>query len=457
VKPAPLLHSGHGWLAGVVPDGATRFRAADGAIAATLAHAGGELVDRDPDVELAPADRIRGDAEVCVVPLGAPKHDVDSRARRAARRVAVSVGVRAQAARDARRLERRGYRHAGTMVWDLGQPHRHAGDQHEADGVAGRLPQQAAVVASRNGAGPTALEAVVAEAERASGIALDGHPPTVREGLLVMPAETAFLRLAIGPARHQLDRQFEILTRLQAAALPQSVLARVPWPLGRGRRNLVDWSLERRLPGRMPRPQLAPVVVGDCVDFLVDLHVSTAGAAPDGRGSIRADAEVVAAACGGEESRLLASLADRAECRLAGFPRGFGHGDFFRGNLLIEGGRLVGVIDWDTATADSLPFLDLFHLRVFSEHRPADHRWGGVVTEYLLARAQSGGDEVMREYGRRIGVRASPGELEALVIAYWLDRLAYQLATVADRLVRERWLSENVHRAVRVLSEVVST
>jgi aminoglycoside phosphotransferase (APT) family kinase protein len=376
---------------------------------------------------------------------------------RAARRVALSVGVRAKAARDARRLERRGYRHAHTLVWDLGQPLRPAGTQLAADRVADRLPQQAAVVASRGGSGTTALAAVVAEAEAASGIPLDGRPPTVREGLLVMPAETAFLRVAIGPARHQLDRQFGILTRLQAAPLPASVLTRVPWPLGRGRRGLVDWSLERRLPGRTPHPQLAPAVVGECVDFLVDLHRSTSAAAGNGHGTIRANAEVVAAACGGEESRLLARLADRAECRLDGYPRGFGHGDFYRGNLLVAGGRLVGVIDWDTATPDSLPFLDLFHLRVFSEHRPADHRWGSVVTEHLLARAQSGGDEVMREYGRRIGVEASPAELEALVIAYWLDRLAYQLATVADRLVRERWLAENVHRAVRVLSEGVST
>lgn len=453
----PLLHTGHGWLAGVVPDAARRFRAADGAIAATLTHAGGELVDRDPDVELAPADRIRGDSEVCVVPLGAYKLDVDSRVRRAARRVAVSVGVRALAARDARRLERRGYRHARTVVWDLGQPLRRAGAQVVADGVGERLPQQAAVIGTRNGTGPSALEAVIAEAEKASGLRLDGELPTVREGLLVMPAERAFLRLAIGPARHQLDSQFDILTRLQAAPLPSSVLSRVPWPLGHGRRNLVDWSLERRLPGRTPRMQPGPALVADCVDFLVDLHVSTAGLATNGSGAIRANAEVVTAACGGEEARLLERLAERAERRLEGFPRGFVHGDFFRGNLLVEGDRLVGVIDWDTATADGLPFLDLFHLRLFSEHRPADHRWGGVVTEHLMVRAQSGGDAVMREYGQRIGVRAAPGELEALVIAYWLDRLAYQLTTMADRLVRERWLAENVHRAVRVLSEVVST
>jgi aminoglycoside phosphotransferase (APT) family kinase protein len=456
MKPAPLLHSGHGWLAGILPDGATRFRVADGAIATTLAHAGAELVDRDPDVELGRAERMRGDADVCIVPLGASMLDVDWRLRRAARRLTVSMGVRAQAARARHLLAERGYVHAATMVWDVGQPLRRAGAQVAANGLVGRLPQRGAVIAARAPLAPTALEAVIAEAQRESGIDLGAGPPVVREGLLVMPAETAFLRLAIGPARLQLDRQFEILTRLQGAPLPASVLDRIPWPHGRGRRKLVDWSVERRLPGRTPRPQLAPALVDDCVDFLVDLHSSTAAPAPAASSGIVSRAEVVAAACQAEEARVLARLAAEAEHRLAGFPRGFGHGDFYRGNLLVEEGRLVGVVDWDTATPESVPYLDLFHLRVFSEQRPADHRWGAVVTEYLLPLAQSGGDRVMREYGRRIGVEASAAELEALVVAYWVDRLAYQLGTVADRLVRERWLTENVHRAVRVLSEVIS-
>jgi hypothetical protein len=451
-----LLHSGHGWLAGVLPDGATRFRVADGAIATTLAHAGAQLVDRDPHVELGPAERMRGDADVCVVPLGGAKLDIEWKVQRAARRLGVSAGARVGAARARRLLARRGYGHSTLVIWDVGQPLRSPGADVPTNGLVGHLPQLAAVAAARAPLGPTALEAVIAEAQEAAGVELGAGPPTVREGLLVMPARTAFLRLAIGPARLQLDRQFDILTRLQAAALPPSVLDRIPWPLGRGRRNLVDWSVERRLPGATPHPQLTPAVVEDCVAFLVDLHSSTRSEASVSSPGIAGHAEIVADACRPAESELIARLADRAARRLEGLPRGFGHGDFFRGNLLVDHGRLVGVVDWDTATADSLPFLDLFHLRVFSEQRPADHQWGAVVTEYLLPLAKRGGDDVMRDYGRRIGVVPSPAELEALVVAYWLDRLAYQLGTVADRLVRERWLKQNVHRAVHVLSEATS-
>ncbi len=451
-----LLHSGHGWLAGILPDDATRFRVADGAIATTLAHAGAELVDRDPDVELGPPERMRGDADVCIVPLGGAKLDIEWKVQRAARRVGVSAGARLGAVRARRRLARRGYGHATLMIWDVGQPLRRPGTAVSANGLVGRLPQLAAVAAARAPLGPTALDAVIAEAQRESGVELGKGPPTVREGLLVMPAETAFLRLAIGPARLQLEGQFQILTRLQGAALPAFVLDRIPWPLGRGRRNLVDWSVERRLPGSTPRPQLEPDVIEDCVAFLVDLHSSTRTPAPASPNGIVSDAEIVAGACRPAEAQLIARLADRAERRLRDLPRGYGHGDFFRGNLLVADGRLVGVVDWDTATPDSLPYLDLFHLRVFSEQRPADHQWGAVVTEYLLPLAKRGGDRVMRDYGRRIGIDPSPAELEALVVAYWLDRLAYQLGTVADRLVRERWLKENVHRAVHVLSEATS-
>jgi aminoglycoside phosphotransferase (APT) family kinase protein len=451
-----LLHSGHGWLAGVLPDEATRFRVADGAIATTLAHAGAQLVDRDPHVELGPLERMRGDADVCVVPLGGAKLDIEWKLQRAARRLGVSARARLGAERARRSLARRGYSHATMVIWDVGQPLRTPGAAIQTNGLVNRLPQLAAVAAARAPLGPTALQAVIADAEAASGVPLGAGPPTVREGLLVMPAETAFLRLAIGPARLQLERQFEILTRLQAAALPQSVLDRIPWPLGRGRRNLVDWSVERRLAGATPRPHLTPAVVEDCVAFLVDLHRSTRSDASPARDAIADHAEIVAAACRPAEAGLIARLADEAARRVDDLPRGFGHGDFFRGNLLVQDGRLVGVVDWDTATAHSLPFLDLFHLRVFSEQRPADHQWGAVVTEYLLPLAKQGGDDVMRDYARRIGVAPSPRELEALVVAYWLERLAYQLGTVADRLVRERWLRENVHRAVHVLSEATA-
>ena len=39
------------------------------------------------------------------------------------------------------------------------------------------------------------------------------------------------------------------------------------------------------------------------------------------------------------------------------------HGDFWSGNLLVDGGgRLSGVVDWTSARAAHLPLVDYFHL-----------------------------------------------------------------------------------------------
>src|SRR5438105_15527914 len=69
VPPAeiPPAHVGHGWLAAILPATARRFRVVDPALRETLGAAGAELVDTDPDVEIAPAGDIHGDARLAVV------------------------------------------------------------------------------------------------------------------------------------------------------------------------------------------------------------------------------------------------------------------------------------------------------------------------------------------------------------------------------------------------------
>jgi hypothetical protein len=43
--------------------------------------------------------------------------------------------------------------------------------------------------------------------------------------------------------------------------------------------------------------------------------------------------------------------------------------------------------------------------------------------------------------------------LEALAVAYWLERLGYQLSTYADRTERRVWLERNVDEVLRAIAE----
>ena len=109
------------------------------------------------------------------------------------------------------------------------------------------------------------------------------------------------------------------------------------------------------------------------------------------------------------------------------------------------------MIDWDASGPGRLPLIDLLHLRHMNEHRPADLDWGPTLVEHLLPWARAGGDDPANDYCRRVGIESRPAHLEALVGAYWVERLAYQLATYGDRANRPRWVECNVVQVLKAL------
>jgi hypothetical protein len=97
-----------------------------------------------------------------------------------------------------------------------------------------------------------------------------------------------------------------------------------------------------------------------------------------------------------------------------------------------------------------LPLLDLFHLLVTNERRPGWHL-GRTIDRYLLPMARAGGTTLVRAFCRRIQLEVGADRLEDLAIAYWLDRVAQELGTYADRAERPAWLRENVGVVLRAL------
>jgi hypothetical protein len=280
--------------------------------------------------------------------------------------------------------------------------------------------------------GPSILEAVLAEA------GLDARWPLLRAGVLVVPAHGGILRVAIGPGRLQIEDQAAALDALRAAGPGERIASLVPWTLSRGRAGLADWSVEQRLSGARPTALDEPLL-RECLDLLVELFGLGDGVAP----GPAAQADFVATVLGRERVEGIVELGRRVEDELDGVPRGFGHGDFWAGNLLVEGRRLVGVIDWDSGGPGRLPLLDLVHLRIAAEAGPNPDQWGPTLLRRLLPWADAGGDELSREYCERVGVDAGPERLHALVVAYWLDRVAHQVMYV-DRARRTSWMRANV-------------
>ena len=444
-------YPGHAWLAAAIPLQARRFRVVDPALAHTLADAGAELVEEAPDVEIAPLRQLRGQAPVAIVSLDAPTPDVDSRFRRAARRLAGSLKVRAEAKAARAGARRLGYSEVSILSWDLAQ----AFDVRELPaqgrgGVAERLPRHAAVVARRSDAGPTALGASIEDAARETGRSIRFDAPSMREAVLVAVGDSGVLRVAVGPARNQLQRQAAALEELRRTRAPELDPSCISWPISSGRSGLADWAFEERLSGTRPQPSLPARVLADCLDFLAALHAS--GLRNSEKRTPIDDAKLIDEVCDGERSGAIMRVAERLTAEVAELPRGFAHGDFFRGNLLVDAGRLAGVVDWDAAGPGRLPFLDLLHLRHMGKHLPADRDWGLTVVHGLLPWARAGGDELTRGFCRRLGVDPTPALLESLAVAYWLERLGYQLSTYADRTERRVWVERNVDEVLRAVA-----
>lgn len=445
-------YPGHAWLAAALPLEARRFRVLDPPLAHTLADAGAELVEDDLDVEIGPLRRLRGDAPVAIVNLDAPTPDVDSRLLRSVKRLAGSLRVRAEAKAAEAGVRRLNYNEVSILRWDLAQAFNVSELPTQGrDGVAERLPRHAAVVALRSSGGATALGAAIADASaQAAGGSIQFDAPSMREAVLVAVGDSGVLRIAVGPARGQLERQAAALEELKATRAPELDPACISWPIASGRSGLADWALEQRLAGARPEPALPARVLADSLDFLAALHSSGPRNHPD-RTPID-DAELIAAFCDEDRGRAVSRVAERLAGEVGHLPRGFAHGDFFRGNLLVERGRLSGVVDWDAAGPGRLPLLDLLHLRHMGKHLPADRDWGLTVVKHLLPWARAGGDELTRGFCRRLVVEPTPALLEALSVAYWLERLAYQISTYADRTERKVWLERNVDEVLQAVA-----
>jgi Phosphotransferase enzyme family len=446
-----LARPNHVWLAAIVPENARSFRVQEPLLAATLAEAGAVLVDEAPDVEIANADALRGDADRGIVPLARMVGDDVSYPGRVAARLAGPLALRRDIRSARVALQRHGYTRIEVATFDYGRALRQS-DAGARATLRERLPRNAVVVGQRARvqASRTLLDAVTARAGESVGMHIQ-HPRTsARAGILVTIASDAVLRVAVGPARTQITSQAKALENLREAAgdaLDKSV---IPWTIDRGRLGLADWSLEPRLHGSTPGWDLDSRVVGAAVDFLAGLHscknLSVARRSPAD------EAEDAASFVDESRSAALRTIGRTVSEVIAELPYGFAHGDFFTQNILIEGRKIVGVVDWDAAGPNRPPLLDFLHLWHTGRRRVGDLEWGPSIVSDLLPWAREGGDDVLRSLARRIDVDVSPSKLEALVIAYWLARLAYQLSRYGDRTERPVWMRQNVDSVLQAVS-----
>lgn len=436
MAPQPTgTHAADAILAAVLPASAASVRVSPDVDTSLVSDAGGS-----PDVDVLRRVPRRGvggaPMAVCIVDAADASLDTGTSGRIIVR-VRDHARARASASVARGRFHSAGYRTTRAIYWDRGHAAKLPPPSIPPDRLrpAERLPRRAVVAAQRSGTeGPSILQQAAIE-----GLPGPMRWPLVRSGTLVVVDDALVLRTAIGAGKDRLHRAADALVKL-LPILPRPQL--VPRLEGTGEVGLGRWTVETRLHGAALAAAGSSQVEDEVIDLLVALRHGGGAASV----SIAELAAAVTGALGpGPRSDAVTAATALAAAAGDGLGTSFNHGDFWHGNLLVRDGRLAGVIDWDSAESGRLPFLDVLHFVVAGRVPRGSRRWGAEVVAELQRETPS---PLVQRYADAIGVDVDLERLRGLVLAYWIDRLAFQLTTYGDRMQRPRWLELNVDLVV---------
>jgi aminoglycoside phosphotransferase (APT) family kinase protein len=138
----------------------------------------------------------------------------------------------------------------------------------------------------------------------------------------------------------------------------------------------------------------------------------------------------------------LRRLADRLRSRLDGIPAVQRHGDLWAGNLLVDRGRLTGIVDWDAAHSSGVPGADLVQLVGTDMRRRRRLPLGRAVLE--LPWRASTFTAATAAYWWALDIAPRRALLDVAGIAWWASEIHHTLVRFPQRRTDERWVAENV-------------
>lgn len=448
------------WVWAVLPETARRIGASGGSLGRSLAAAGLDavdcgagglealVVDADPRSQLSPPWGSEAPL-VAVLAGGGPDvvRERASRARRAAQLTYAHLGapaVRLRCTRVARAASAAGRSVATIPVSDLSGPY--------ALGRCGlRHPQAGGVVIGWAGQDrpPTACDAaLVIGTGLTEGAAAVDPWSVVESGKLLTvlrdPAGRpyAVARVAGGAAGALITRASAALAVLRAPGAPDNVRAVLPPSLAAGRSGVAAFSIEGWVGGRRP-DRVDDALWRSCCGFLESLRAVPCAPELAHSEPLANDVELLAGLLEPDPRQRLARVARLVDAELAGVPTGWAHGDFWPENLVAAGGRLLSVLDWDTASSNELPGLDALDLIGFAAGAGRWMTFGPRLVRIVLPLARERDRRLVAHFGA-LEAPSDQNGLEAAAWAWWLRRVALTVRDYPDRRARPAWLRENL-------------
>jgi Phosphotransferase enzyme family len=247
----------------------------------------------------------------------------------------------------------------------------------------------------------------------------------------------AVLRLATVGGLKDARRNAEALERLAPTGLPS-----VPRLIGSGELLGVGWSTETVL-GGAPVRRLSPALIGDLVGWSAALP-SAASPLP----AVEERFAVLAAAFPRWGASLGAAL-ERATLLGRELPGVVEHGDLWAGNLLVDGGRLRGVVDWDNWHPAGTPGADLLHLFAMDRRSRIRRELG----ELWLDRpwASTAFRDATGSYWARLGIPFTEEVGWLAAIGWWAAQVTAALRRGRRPADDTRWVARNVDNVAAAL------
>ena len=258
-----------------------------------------------------------------------------------------------------------------------------------------------------------------------------------------------------------------VLTLHQAPDLDR-FCALIPRSLAWGEHQGQTYYLETALPGTaagdLVRARAEPAtLLPEAVRTIRQLHCVTAerqvvDAAVFGRMAGEELGTLRRLAPHWPDAPLLMSRLDQLEAQLqAGLigrelPFAWSHGDYWPGNILVchASGALSGIVDWDRASPQQLPLLDILHLLAYSRKMRRRTELGEEIVSYLLPEAFAPQERaLLDETLERLGLPRDSGFYRAAALLYWLQFAATNLSRYPSFQRDHIWMRNNVFHVLK--------
>jgi aminoglycoside phosphotransferase len=256
--------------------------------------------------------------------------------------------------------------------------------------------------------------------------------------------------------RLQLERQVEVLAALHADHRLGPWARLVPRTLGVGDVDGLHFVLESRLAGVDPRwasaadrARLTPLAL----EVIAELQARTGTVAPVDEAAVdrwvRQAAAHVRNVVRAEHRLALDRLEAELVAVLAGrnVARSWTHGDFNRTNVLLDGGRISGIVDWCEAEPDGLVGADAVTLLI-SERMLDGAELGQVLLRWLDEPGPVA--EIVTKMQRDRG--GEQLDIRTMLLLSWLRHVAANLADSTRYAANPVWMHRNVRAVLQGIS-----